>query len=179
MEYIEIKNSIIIGRYCGEMSKNCSKKIERIEMFSTIPQEGEDVRMYTNLQKGIKKPLTQLVKDGFVKVPKGKKVNKAGTDFEDMNEVEKVKAGLIKLEKTQKIDGDFIVQKTQEELFSEGLISEGKYNSYIADMRKLAYSKEADPLGMQVLRGDVDKQVWLDKIEEIKNRYPKASVEKK
>ena len=38
--------------------------------------------------------------------------------------------------------------------------------------REYAYKTEADPLFYQSQRGDVDKQQWLDKIAEIKQRYP-------
>jgi len=39
--------------------------------------------------------------------------------------------------------------------------------------RKAAYVSEADPLFFKSQRGEVTEQVWLDKIEEIKTRYPK------
>ena len=48
-----------------------------------------------------------------------------------------------------------------------------EYNRYIDDLRQAAYAREADPLGMQVLRGELDKSEWLAKINEIKRRYPK------
>ena len=38
--------------------------------------------------------------------------------------------------------------------------------------RESAYKAEADPLLFKCQRGEIEKQVWLDKIEEIKNRYP-------
>jgi predicted NBD/HSP70 family sugar kinase len=39
--------------------------------------------------------------------------------------------------------------------------------------RKAAYAAEADPLFFRAQRGDIPEQEWLDKIEEIKKRYPK------
>jgi hypothetical protein len=39
--------------------------------------------------------------------------------------------------------------------------------------RKAAYVSEADPLFFKSQRGEVAEQVWRDKIEEIKARYPK------
>jgi hypothetical protein len=39
--------------------------------------------------------------------------------------------------------------------------------------RKAAYSQEADPLFFMTQRGEATKQEWLDKIAEIKSRYPK------
>jgi len=38
--------------------------------------------------------------------------------------------------------------------------------------RQAAYSAEADPIAMQMLRGEATKEEWLAKIEEIKARYP-------
>ena len=42
-------------------------------------------------------------------------------------------------------------------------------NSY----RQQAYYKEADALFFKSQRGEIDKQVWLDKVAEIKARFPK------
>ena len=42
--------------------------------------------------------------------------------------------------------------------------------------RKAAYVEEADPLFFKSQRGEIDQQVWLDKIAEIKARYPKGAA---
>jgi len=39
--------------------------------------------------------------------------------------------------------------------------------------RKAAYIAEADPLFLRAQRGEVTEQEWLDKVAEIKARYPK------
>jgi hypothetical protein len=39
--------------------------------------------------------------------------------------------------------------------------------------RKAAYIAEADPLFFRAQRGEVTEQEWLDKVAEIKARYPK------
>jgi hypothetical protein len=39
--------------------------------------------------------------------------------------------------------------------------------------RKAAYIAEADPLFFRSQRGEIEGQVWLDKVAEIKARYPK------
>ena len=39
--------------------------------------------------------------------------------------------------------------------------------------RHAAYIAEADPLFFKAQRGEVEQQVWLDKVAEIKARYPK------
>ena len=39
--------------------------------------------------------------------------------------------------------------------------------------RRNAYQKESDPLFLKWQRGEATEQEWLDKIEEIKERFPK------
>lgn len=41
----------------------------------------------------------------------------------------------------------------------------------IDKMRSKAYKKEADPLFFKAQRGEVTMQTWLDKVEEIRQRY--------
>ena len=43
------------------------------------------------------------------------------------------------------------------------------------EQRKYAYINEADSLMFKHQRGEIEKQVWLNKIQEIKERYPYAS----
>lgn len=40
----------------------------------------------------------------------------------------------------------------------------------IDGMRRSAYQTEADPLFFKAERGEIDKQVWIDKVKEIKER---------
>jgi hypothetical protein len=42
----------------------------------------------------------------------------------------------------------------------------------IKNLRKAAYREESDPLFFKYQRGEAEKSVWLEKVEEIKNRYP-------
>jgi hypothetical protein len=42
----------------------------------------------------------------------------------------------------------------------------------IKNFRRNAYRLESDPLFFEYQRGDIEKQVWLDKVQEIKDRYP-------
>ena len=174
MEYIEIKSNIITGHYCGAIPEKNNPAIEYRIVENCAANIGDDVRLYTDLQTGIKKPLAQLVKEGLVPVPEGKKLNEAGTDFVDMTDAEKVAAGLIQLKADEKVEGTYIVKKTEKEQYDAGLISKEEYNAYIDYQREAAYRQEADPLGMQVMRGDIDRSEWLAKIAEIKQRYPKV-----
>lgn len=38
--------------------------------------------------------------------------------------------------------------------------------------RAIAYSQEADPLAFKMLRGEITKEEWESKIEEIRQRFP-------
>ena len=42
--------------------------------------------------------------------------------------------------------------------------------------RRADYIAEADPLFFKAQRGEVEQQVWLDKVAEIKARYPKEAA---
>ena len=64
-------------------------------------------------------------------------------------------------------------QKTEKEQYDAGLISKEEYNAYIDRQREATYRQETDQLGMQVLRGELDRAEWLAKIDEIRKRYPK------
>jgi len=41
------------------------------------------------------------------------------------------------------------------------------------ELRKMAYREESDPLFFRAQRGEATEQEWLDKVAEIKARYPK------
>ena len=174
VERIEIENNIITKHVIGKKPKQEKEGITYLYGKNIQANIGDDIRMYSDIQTGIKKPLAQLVKEGLVPVPEGKKLNEAGTDFVDMTEAEKVSAGLIQLKADEKVEGAYVVKKTEKEQYDAGLISKEEYNAYIDRQREAAYRLEADLLGMQALRGDIDKAEWLAKIAEIKQRYPKV-----
>jgi len=46
----------------------------------------------------------------------------------------------------------------------------------LSDLRSQAYRAESDPLFFKYQRGEATEQEWLDKIEEIKLRYPYPEV---
>lgn len=49
-----------------------------------------------------------------------------------------------------------------------------KRNAEAESNRKSAYAAEADPLFFKAQRGEATEQEWLDKIAEIKQRFPKV-----
>lgn len=48
----------------------------------------------------------------------------------------------------------------------------------IKQWRATAYRQEADPLYFKVQRGEKEQQEWLDKVEEIRARYPYSTDER-
>ena len=177
MEYferIEIENNIITKHIIGEKPKKEKEDVTYIYGTNIQANVGDDFRFYENIITGKKKSLKTLIAENLVQIPEGKKLNTDGTDFEDMSEAEKVEAGLKPLKDDEKIENGQIVPKTKKELYDEGKLSKEEYNLYIDELRQSAYAREADPLGMQVLRGELEKTVWLEKIAEIKKRYPKV-----
>lgn len=180
MEYIEIKDNIIIGCYCGEMPKG-DDGIARVVVETPMAYVGEDARVYADLRRGVKKPLHQLVDESLVSVPKGEKLNADGTAFEEMTAAEKWEAGLLVLQPNQWLDdgADYAREKTEKEKLAAGLITGDEYNAHISNLRKNAYSQEVDPLFFQYQRGESNQETWLNKVQEIKNRYPKVAVDEK
>lgn len=174
VERIEIENNIITNHVIGEKPKVEKEGVTYLYGSNIQANVGDDVRMYEDLITGKKKSLKKLIAENLVQPPKGKKLNEAGTDFENMTEVDEVKAGLRVLKDDEKIEGDYVIKKTKKELYDEGKLSKEEYNLYIDELRQSAYAREADPLGMQVFRGELEKTVWLEKIAEIKARYPKV-----
>ncbi len=173
--YAEIKDNKIMAIFCGKLPQKEKQGITITELKSYQPQENEDIRIYSDLTNGIKKPLAQLIEESFEEIPKGKKLNADGSDFEDMTEAEKWEAGLITLEPTQYLDddADYPRSKTQEELLETGLITKDEYNEHVSNLRRYAFQNEADPLFYKWQRGEIEKQEWITKVKEIKNRYPK------
>lgn len=51
-------------------------------------------------------------------------------------------------------------------------VSMEEHNTQMQQLRAEAYKVESDPLALKYLRDECTKQDWLDKIAEIRNRYP-------
>jgi len=67
---------------------------------------------------------------------------------------------------------------TQQELEAAWPAANYEHQKTLTDMkRRAAYIAEADPLFFKVQRGELDEQVWLDKIDEIRVRFPDPEEE--
>lgn len=173
MEYLEIKDNIVMKHCCGDFPRIKKEGISYKVIRACGVNEGDDIRFFKNLETGEMWPLKTLLKKGLVQIPIGKKLNEDETAFIDMSLLEQLQAGIIFLEPHQKIENNQIVEKTPKEKYDSKLISKDDYNAYIDTLRQEAYKEEADPMGFQVLRGELDKKIWLKKIDEIKKKFPK------
>lgn len=61
-------------------------------------------------------------------------------------------------------------RQAEEATWQSGMVA--RENDYIRETRRTAYIYESDPVFFQWQRGDATQQQWLDKIDEIKLRYP-------
>lgn len=50
---------------------------------------------------------------------------------------------------------------------------QAEIDEIVTSLRAEAYRNESDPLFFKAQRGEIEQQVWLDKVAEIKARYPK------
>ena len=50
------------------------------------------------------------------------------------------------------------------------------HNKTMEDLRKKDYVNEADPMFFSYQRGEIEKQDWLNKVQEIKDRYPYITI---
>jgi hypothetical protein len=174
MEYITIKNNKITGHFCGALPVKKEKGTVYQKIIFFGGKVGEDVRSYVDLKKWKYRPLYELVETGIVSVPADKKLSGDGLFFIDLSKQELIDRGLLTLKPEEKLEGEYIVPKTSHELYAAGLITPEQYNEYIIHCRAGAYRSEADPLGFQVLRGEITMDRWLRKIAEIKKRFPKV-----
>lgn len=65
-------------------------------------------------------------------------------------------------------DKGIVFRKTEQEIKADP-----NYIIYQKEKRAEAYVNESDVLFFKYQRGEIDKQAWLDKVAEIKARYPK------
>jgi hypothetical protein len=64
-------------------------------------------------------------------------------------------------------------QPTEDEVNAEiAVLQAALPNKIAAENRAAAYKLEADPLFFKAQRGEATQQEWLDKVEEIKQRFP-------
>lgn len=120
MEYLIVENGKI-------KSHRCSRSVpsNAIIVKNWRGSVGEPVDFYDkNWQR---KSEFELMKEGLVEVPKGFKWNKSKTALEEMSQVEKIEAGIEKLQENQIIENGEVRDLTKSEMYKKGLLSEENF----------------------------------------------------
>jgi hypothetical protein len=98
-------------------------------------------------------------------------LHKEGTILKTDKSVQQlVDSGEIVVPERYKLENDNFVYMTEKEQFTAGFITPEQKAEMIANRRKSAYAQESDPLFFKYQREEIEKQVWLDKVAEIKDR---------
>jgi hypothetical protein len=148
-------------------------KIELVSNYYFQGKVGNDIREFNDKFELL--PLSQ--RKDFITIPEDMKIE--GEEIISMTLNEKIDIGLIELSDREKYEEETeqIRMKTIDELFSDNLISKEEYTniklSECYNLRKQAYAMESDGLFFDYQRDEIDKQIWIDKVKEIKARYPK------
>ena len=168
--FIKIKDEIIIGIYCGDKDKIF---LEAGEILEEVPdtfegQVGFSKKLFN--QDWTIKLNSILVKEGLLNLSETEKL--VGEIIENKNTLELMEEGLIEIPFGQKLVDGELRDKSRDEMYKDGEITIEDYNSFQKMSRKTAYQEEADPLFFDYQKEKIEKQIWLDKISEIKSRYP-------
>lgn len=195
--YLIIKDNIILRRYetkDGLDGVKASLKFEGIidideirEVTSDNPlHQEEDLRHYDDDYKEL--DLKELVITGEIELKKEEKIK--DNRIVKKSELELMQEGIIKPPKGNKVikveidnihapDGLRLIPKNIDDLYNEGEMPEEDYYNFklknCHKNRQMAYEQEADPLFYKYQREEIPKQEWLDKIQEIKERFPKPT----
>jgi len=100
-----------------------------------------------------------------------------GENIRAKTQIELMETGVEEIPKGYKIVDKELVYKTLEEQLTDKEITKEEYNTIKLNecysLRRQAYFNESDGLFFDYQRGEIDKQIWLDKVKEIKLKYPK------
>lgn len=117
MEYLIVENGKIKSHRCSR-----SVPANAIVVENWRGRVGEPVDFYDkNWQR---KSEFELMKEGLVEIPKGFRWNLSKTALEEMSQVEKIEAGIEKLQENQIIENGEIRNLTNSEMYKKGLLSE-------------------------------------------------------
>lgn len=173
--YILIENDKILEKFCGDVPEQYKEK-EIIQ----IPDDNEISFNFMNIKAYDEnwklKPLQELGSLGFIQLKSNQKIQ--NNEIVQKSDIELMQDGLKEIPQGFKIVNNQLEEKTLDDKLSLGEISKEEYikikNQEVAEMRQGAYASESDPLFFKFQRGECSKEDWLNKIEEIKKRYPKV-----
>ena len=175
-EYVLIDENNVIA----EMIKIDDKeKIKKLSIYKESYRIEEKKDYY---YKGLN--LNRIVNDAVLS---NKEAIEKGLIVLKENEV-LINDNIVTLEKTQKVVGDEIVEKTAEEKLSDGLITKEEYNNIQNEKRQILYKNETDNMMLDFMStyfenhkkemSESELEIWKTietKKQAIKEEYPKQN----
>lgn len=134
MEYLIIENGKIKAHRCSR-----SVPANAIVVENWRGSVGEPVDFYN--KKWQRKSEFELMKEGLIAIPKGFKWNQSKTAIEEMTQVEKIEAGIEKLQENQIIENGEVRNLTNSELYKKGLLSAENFAAIKRNERDSLLSK--------------------------------------
>lgn len=182
--YIKVIDNKIIASFCGPIPKGDEyKEVPDGWPFYMPFTPNMDVRNFDASWE--LRPLADRIRDGLVSVSNAEVVD--GETVRAKTQLERYRDGLDQLPNGKKIvasdDGTLSLKEmTRAEQVAAGQLSaQVAYSLDLADCevnRKAAYTEESDPLFFKAQRGEATEEEWKNKIDEIKIRFPKPSIDK-
>lgn len=140
--WITHDGKVITGVYSGRLKKDGIEVPESAQV-----RKGDLIAAYDN--RWNRRPMEELVKDRLVTPPEGM-VWENG-DWRQATDKELVDAGRKTVGEREKLVGETVVSKSQEELYNEGLLTDGEANAYV-ERTRLARLSEIDAESIKYLR---------------------------
>ena len=91
----------------------------------------------------------------------------------EMNQVEKIQAGLEEMPDGMKIVDNMLTFKTRDDLFAEGKMTVEQYNADVDTERESRFKSETDKMGLMYLRGECTLDEWKSAMDKIREELPK------
>jgi hypothetical protein len=174
MLYLKIENNLITEMLCGRIDNPDDHTIVPDSFQGSV---GQDIRWFDENYSF--KTIKQRIDEGTLTLDSTQKLEGDNTIVNKTNE-ELIQEGLLTPPEGFKVVEYQIVPKTLEDKLADNDITQESY--FILKMdecltsRKRAYEATSDGIFFDYQRGEIDKQMWLDAVAEIKARYPKPEV---
>lgn len=93
--------------------------------------------------------------------------------FRQMNQAEKIIAGLEEIPDGMKIVNGELTIKDRDDLYAEGKITFEEYNKQVDEERQMRYKMETDKMALMYLRGECTLEEWKSAMDKIREELPK------
>lgn len=147
MRFITHDGEKITGVYCGDPGTVSQPTTAVPETF-----QGRTGMLLASLDEQWKlRPMSDLLRDELIEKPEGFEWDDAEGDWRPATDAELIADGRKKLGKREKLENDFVVEKSMEELDAEGLLTEEERTSWRRE-KALRRLREIDTESIRPLR---------------------------